>query len=329
MAALLDTIADVFEFRFADAIRRQNWAAPYHRKTTGPYLVAYGYCNAGLAKAEQLDFSGATELYRRAFQLAQDAGNTQSQHARLARALLAEVLYWQNRIAEAEELLDDTFDAAAIGGAPDFMIRHYCLSARFRVLRGDIAGAATQLDDGLRTAETFALPRLRAAVDLERVRGALPPRPGFVAVSRGTRPPTADGIEQVTAELEDEAAITLLLKSADPERIQRAADWAEERVSAFEGTGRELARLQAARLQVACLWAAGRRDEAIASLAPVAAECARHGLIRFLLDGGPHVIAALTALRNHIGETSGQSAHSDVPYMFIDTVLNASGERPT
>jgi serine/threonine-protein kinase PknK len=324
MAALLDTIADLLDFRFADAIRRQTWAAPYHSKTTGPYLVAYGYCNAGIAKAEQLDFSGATQLYRRAFQLAHDAGNTQSQHARLARALLAEVLYLQDRITEAEELLGESFDAAALGGAPDFMIRHYCLSARLRVLHGDHTGAASQLDDGLRTAETFTLPRLRAAVDLERVRLGLALRPGFVAVSRGTRPPATDGIEQITAELEDEAAITLLLSSADPERIPDACDWADDRLRALAGTGRELASLQAARLQVACMWAAGRREEAQAALVPVAAECARHGLIRFLLDGGPHVVTALTALRENSAEISGQSRHFDVPYAFIDVVLGAT-----
>jgi serine/threonine-protein kinase PknK len=325
MAALLDTIADVLEFRFVDAIRRQNWAARYHSKATGPYLVAYGYCIAGIAKAEQLDFSGATELYRRAFQLAQDAGNTQSQHARLTRALLAEVLYLQDRIAEAEEVLEETVDVAALGGAPDFMIRHYCLSARFHALRDDHAGATRQLDEGVRTADTFSLPRLRAAVDLERVRLGLPLRPGFVSVTRGMRPPPADGIEQMTAELEDEAAITLLLRSADPEQLRRACDWADERVSAFEGTGRELARLQAARLWVACLWAVGRTAEAEASLIPVVNDCARHGLIRLLLDGGPHVIAALAALRDRGGETSGQSTYSGVPRTFVDAVLHAAG----
>ncbi len=115
MAALLVTIADTYEFRFRDAYRRQTWAAPYHSRTTGPYTVAYGYCFAGMAKAEQLDLTGAAELYRRAFQLVRDAGNTQSQHARLTRALLAEMLYEQNRLAEADELLSETFDPAALG----------------------------------------------------------------------------------------------------------------------------------------------------------------------------------------------------------------------
>jgi serine/threonine-protein kinase PknK len=324
MAALLDTIADVLDFRFADAIRRQHWAAPYHSKSTGPYLVAYGYCTAGMAKAGQCDFIGAIQLYRRAFQIAQAAGNTQSQHARLACALLAEMLYLQDRIAEAEELLDDTFDAATLGGAPDFLIRHYCLSARFRVLRGDRAGAASQLDDGLTTAERFTLPRLRAAVDLERVRLSLPPRPGFVAVTRSEHLPPADGIAQITADLEDETAITLLIRGDDPQQIRSASEWADARMSALEGTGRKLAQLHAARLRVSCLWAAGRNDDAEAALLPVAVECERNGLIRFLLDGGSDVIAAATRLHARAAETPGRSRRQDVPRAFLEVALNAT-----
>lgn len=324
MAALLDTIAAVFEFRFRDAVRRQRWATPYHSKTTGPYSVAYGYCNAGMAKAEQLDFAGATQLYRRAFQLVNDAGNTQSQHARLTRALLAEGLYLQDRIVEAEELLGGTFDVAALGGAADFMIRHYCLRARILCVHGDRAAAVSQLDEGARTADAFSLPRLLAAVDLERVRLGFSLRPGFVAASRG-HPAPADGIARITAEIEDETAITLLLRGDDPEQIRLAGDWADERVRALEGTGRELARLHAERLLVSCLWAAGRTDDAEAALIPVAAECARHGLIRFLPDGGPHVVDALTALREHLAEVQGQFMHPDLSDTFVDTVLSATG----
>jgi serine/threonine-protein kinase PknK len=324
MAALLDTFADTYEFRFRDAARRQSWAAPYHRKTTGPYTVAYGYCFAGLAKAEQLDVTGATELYRRAFQLVLDAGNTQSQHARLTRALLAEGLYLQDRIAEAEDLLNETFDAAALGGATDFMIRHYCLRARILSLHGNQAGAASQLDEGVRTAAAFSLPRLRAATDLERVRLGLPSRPGFVPVTRGTHPPPADGIARITAELEDETAITLLLRGEDPEQLRFACDWANDRMRTLEGTGRELASLHAARLRASCLWAAGRTDDAEGALLPVAVECARHGWIRFLLDGGPFVVAALTSLREHAARAEGKSTRTDLPHAFVDAVLSAT-----
>ncbi|AHK35578.1 Serine/threonine-protein kinase pknK (plasmid) [Rhodococcus opacus PD630] len=325
MAALLATVADTYEFRFRNAYRRQTWAAPYHSKTTGPYTVAYGYCYAGLAKAEQLDFTGAIELYRRAFRLVRDAGNTQSQHARLSRALLAEMLYQQNHITEADELLSETFDPAALGGAPDFMIRHYCLRARILSARGDRVGAANELDEGIRTADRFSLPRVRAAVDNERVRLGLPPRPGFVAVTRTARPEPVDGIEQITAQLEDETAILLLLRTGDRTAIQLACDWADEWVQTLAETGRELARLHAMRLQVSCLWAAGFPDDAKAALLPIAVECARHELIRFLVDGGPNLVDATTALRTQLAAASGSDRYPDPPDALLDTVLAAVG----
>ena len=326
MAALLATVADTYEFRFRNAYRRQTWAAPYHSKTTGPYTVAYGYCFAGLAKAEQLDFSGAMELYRRAFQLVREAGNTQSQHARLTRALLAEMLYQQNRITEADELLSETFDPAALGGAADFMIRHYCLRARILSARGDRNGSANELDEGIGTADRFSLPRLRAAVDNERVRLGLPPRPGFVAVTRTAHPEPVDGIEQITAQLEDETAILLMVRTGDPTTIRLACDWAEEWVRTLVGSGRELARLHALRLQVSCLWAAGRPADAEAALLPIAVECARHELIRFLVDGGPDVVAAAASLRSSLAERSGTlGGYTDLPDTFLDTVLAAAG----
>ncbi|HJQ42128.1 MAG TPA: hypothetical protein VJ831_03505, partial [Jatrophihabitantaceae bacterium] len=316
MAALIATFVDTCEFRFEDAYRRQNWAAPYHRQNTGPYSVAYGYCFAGLAKFEQLDVGSAMELYRKAFQLVREAKNTQSQHARLTRALLAEIHYEQDRIDEADELLNETFDAAALGGAPDFMIRHYCLRARIMAVRGDREGAARQLDEGVRTAEAFSLPRLRAAVDNERVRIGLPVPPGFVAVTRETRRTPADGLDLATAQLEEEAAIRLLEAQGDPVAADRACEWANDWVRELDGTGRHRAGLQAIRLLVSCLWAAGRRDEAQATLLPAAAECARHELIRFLPDGGPNVVAALSELR--------ANNQPGLPRTFTDAVLAAA-----
>lgn len=317
MAAMNATIVDINEFRFDDANRRQLWAEPYHHRTSGPYSVAYGYCYAGLAKDEQLDITGAARWYQRAFQLANDAGNTQSQHARFTRALLAEGLYRQNRITEAEKLLEGAFDPEALGGSEDFMTRHYCLRARIRYLRGDHAAAATSLDEGLRAADALTLPRLRAAVDNERIHLGLHPQPGFTAVTHHQRRTSGDGIDQTTAQLEDETAIMLLARSNDPDQIRTACDWAEEWVHSLDGTGRELARLHATRLQVACLWAAGRTDEAHTALRAAAILCARHNLIRFLPDGGPLVIEAFTAL------TASADEGPDLPRSYVDAVRAA------
>jgi serine/threonine-protein kinase PknK len=65
--------------------------------------------------------------------------------------------------------------------------------------------------------------------------------------------------------------------------------------------------------------------EAEAALLPVAVECERNGLIRFLLDGGPDVVAAVTRLHVRAAETNGHSGHRDIPRAFLEIVLNATG----
>jgi serine/threonine-protein kinase PknK len=144
-------------------------------------------------------------------------------------------------------------------------------------------------------------------------------------VTHTARPEPVDGIEQITAQLEDEAAILVLVGNGDPSEIRLACDWADEWVRGLAGTGRELARLHAMRVQASCLWAGGHTADAEAALAPVAVECARHGLIRFMVDGGPDLVAATAALRTHLA-TDGQGAdrYPGLSAAFLDAALAAS-----
>lgn len=87
-------------------------------------------------------------------------------------------------------------------------------------------------------------------------------------------------------------------------------------------TGREFTRLHAARLTVSCLWAAGRTEDAETTPLPVAVECARHGLIRFLLDGGSDVVAVLAVLRERVAENQWQRVYPDLSRTFVDAVLS-------
>ncbi|MGW5302077.1 hypothetical protein ACWEQV_27980 [Rhodococcus aetherivorans] len=42
----------IYAFGFASARRWQEWALPYHQRTTGPFSVMYGDCFAGIAAME-------------------------------------------------------------------------------------------------------------------------------------------------------------------------------------------------------------------------------------------------------------------------------------
>jgi hypothetical protein len=281
--------ADLFRFDFDAARRRHEWALTYHARTGGPFSVMYGYCFAGLAASEQLDMAAAEDLFREGLRLAATAGGQHSHPARLAAALLGDLLYERGEISDAERLLDVTQELGAENGSVDFMIARYTTGARIKALRGDLAAAAHYLNEGAQVAESVSLPRLRAAVEHERVRLNLPTVAGLTAsprIDHATRRRPVDGIDEVIFQLEEATAIRLLLNEARPERLDLAITWARKWVDRLEGRGRHRALLQAKRLLVTCLAVAGHDTDALQLLCATAASCAEHRMVRFLLDEG-------------------------------------------
>jgi serine/threonine-protein kinase PknK len=73
----------------------------------------------------------------------------------------------------------------------------------------------------------------------------------------------------------------------------------------------------------ASLSAAGRLDEAKATLAGVAAQCAQLRMLRYLVDGGPRVVAILSALRDDQRSGEWHPEWPEVPADFLDQAVNA------
>jgi ATP/maltotriose-dependent transcriptional regulator MalT len=319
---------DLFRFDF-DAIRRRHeWALTYHARSGGPLSAMYGYCFAGLAASEQLDMVAAEDLFREGLRLAAAAGGQHSYPARLATALLGDLLYERGEITEAERLLDVSQELGAENGSVDFMIARYTTGARIKALRGDLAAAAQHLDEGAQVAESVSLPRLRAAVEQERVRLHLPIAAALTASPRfdyAARRRPVDGIDEVTLQLEEATAIRLLLTETRPEQLDLAVTWAREWVDRLEGRGRHRAVLQAKRLLVTCLAVAGHDTEALQLLSAVAASCADHRMVRFLLDEGTPVRTLIATLRRESIAKRWQPQWAPVPPSFLDE-LSQAGE---
>ena len=85
---------------------------------------------------------------------------------------------------------------------------------------------------------------------------------------------------------------------------------------------RPRALLQANRLLVAALSAAGRTDDAKQTLAHIAAQCAERGMIRYLLDGGPRVVALLAELRDDLHSDRWRPTWPAIPPAFLDTMVS-------
>ncbi|MEU5843459.1 protein kinase [Rhodococcus sp. NPDC047139] len=324
-AADFASFADIFRFDFESAVRRQEWAAPYHRETRGPFAAIYGLCLCGIAANERLDVEGAEEYFRTALRRARRNGGVHTHSGRLAAAMLGELLYEQGRITEAETLLDESNLMGIDGGATDFMIARYATATRLKMIHGDREAATELLDEGLCAAAINDLPRLRARLENERVRLGLD---GVAASARsmpGSDHPHPDGTVEITTQLEDATAIRLLCESDEPGAADRAVEWAQLWVRRTSDL-RPRAHLQATRLLVCCLHAAGRTEEAERTLAGVAAECASRGMVRYVVDGGPRATRTLGALHRRMQEDRWPDDWAQVDAQFLERAARLAEE---
>ncbi|MFD4470111.1 protein kinase [Rhodococcus sp. NPDC058505] len=325
-AANTQLFAALYRFDFPDAVRWQEWATPYHEAMSGSFATMYSYCMVGIAESEQLELESAEVWFRRALRVASEQSGARSHSARLAAALLGNLLYERNQLAEAEELLDEGFQLGGEGGIVDFMISRYVIGARIKVRRGDPRAAATRLAEGARAADALDLPRLRARIDNERIRLGFP----ITTRTRAPRYPTlpavdavTDGSAEITAQLEDATTARLLARTGTAANTARACDIAQAWVDRLAGGGRARARLQAQRLLTGCLFAAGRADESVRVLAEVAATCAPHSMVRYLIDGGTAAVTGLTALQAAAQAEAWDPTWPRVPIEFLADCLAA------
>ena len=319
VAANAATVVEIYRFDFDAARKWQEWVAPYHERISGPFATVYGHCLAGIAAKETLDITEAERHFREALRVAKQCGGTHSHAARLASGLLGELLYECGDVDEAERLIEESCQLGSEGGIADFMIARYVIGARIKAMRGEPEAAILVLNDGARAAATLGLPRLLAHVENERMRLALPLAGSATRVGQDEAP-LGDGLREITAQLRDETEIRRMLAAQPGLACRRAQTW----VQRLQHQGRPRALMQANRLLVACLSAAGRTDEAKQTLASLAAQCVELGLVRYLLDGGPEVIELLAALRDSLHSGRWDQTWPPVPLAFLDRILNAA-----
>ena len=316
-AANAASYLEIQRFDF-DAVRRwQDWAYPYQQREAGPLNMIYGHCFAGIAANEELDVAEAERRFREALRVAKRSGSTHSRTAGLAGGLLAELLYERGEVDEAERLLDKSYQLGPQGGPVEFLIARPVIGARIKALRGDREAAAARLDEGARVAATMGLPRLLAYVENERMRLDLPVADWRRRVRDKEALPDG-GQGEITAQLRDETEIRGLLADQPDLACERAQAWAQR----LEHQGRPRALLQAKRLLVAALSAAGRTNDAKQTLAAIAAQCAELGMVRYLLDGGPRVITLLAELRDDQLSSQWRPTSPPIPPAFIDRMVS-------
>ncbi len=318
-AADMDAFDAIYRFDFAAVHRRQQWAADYHRHTRGPFSVMYGYSFDGIAANEELDIAAAEEYFRNAVRIARQSRGGRLHAARIASALLGDLLFDMGDIDAAERLLDEGYELGQEGGIVDSMLATFGTGARIKALRGDLDGARQRLSDGLRLATALSLPRLAARIVNESIRTGIPVPAERDSDEGSARPGSGEagnGIELVTAELEQDSVIRELLARQSITATAEAGMLARARVDRIAGQGRPRALLQANLLLVACLAAAGETEQAERILLPCARMCAERSLIGLLRYGDPGVLAILERVARDT------ERGSTLPEAFLDAVLS-------
>ena len=292
VAANVATFAAAYRYNLDEVNRIQAWAAPYAERNRDTFNMVHGLCYTGLAHRLMLDIPTAEACFRKALKIAKRSGGSHSYTARLASSALGELLYERGDLDEADRLLEEGYKLGPEGGSVDFKIARYVIAARIKALQGDRHAAGQRLDEAIRVARALSLNRLRAMAEHERTRLGLPPHPDsdtWPPTSYESRRQPVDAIDEITVQFEEASAIRMLMAADDPEKKELACRWAQEWVDRTTAPNRPLALLRARRLLGASLSAAGRIDEAKATIATVAAQCAQLGMLRYLVDGGPYV----------------------------------------
>jgi serine/threonine-protein kinase PknK len=326
-AANVATFAAAFRYDLDEVNRIQEWAAPFYERSGDAFTIVNGLCFTGMAHHLMLDNTAAEAFFRKALRIAKRSGGIHSYTARLASSLLGELVYERGDLDEAARLLDESYKLGPEGGSVDFKISRYVINARIKALQGDRLAAAQRLDEATRVARSLSLNRLRALAEHERIRLGLPPHPEFgpmPVTSYDARRQPVDAMDEIAVQFEEASAIRTLIAGADPAQRELACRWAREWVDRLAPLNRPQAMLRARRLLGACLAADGRTADAKAMVATVAAQCAQLRMLRYLVDGGPHVVATLASLRSDQQAGQWNPAWPEVPGEFLDQALNAA-----
>lgn len=247
----------------------------------GPFTSVLAHSWAGIAAKYELDIPTARREFREAFEIGTRAGS-RSHAARLAGALLGELLYEAGELDDAARMLEMSYGLGPDGGGVDYLAARYVASAKVKAAQGDLSAAAERLDAGMKTAENLQRPRLAAAINNERIR--LGVAPSVAARLRSVRAiPRDDGIATIIAELDEESAVRLLLASGSADEQEQAWRRATQLLAGMDARRRPLAALRAELLLAESCSRTGRSAD---PTIPAVARCREIGLPRLLVDAG-------------------------------------------
>lgn len=311
VAANILTYAHIHTYQFDKVAPLQAWARSFQDSAQGLFSGMYGRCFSGIAATCVGDLATGRKCFQDALVLARNTAGKQSHAARLAGALLGQVLYESNELEEAEQLLEESRILGFEGGVVDFYNATYVSIARLMALKGEHAKALEILGEGAQTARHLKLPRFAMTVAAEEIRLHL--LLGDIAAAQriladvAARCPVCEPGVGIDAQIWDSIQIAKARILIEQDQAQQAAEILERQASHARASGRLHHELRASVLLALACDLAGRETEAENLLLRVVNDCVPKGFVRSFLDEGPRVIALLERVRERARRGAGSS----------------------
>lgn len=326
VSANICSFVDVQSFAYDTALARQQWAAAFHEKASGPFAGVYGRCFAGLAAFAQLNLRAAEQYYSEARDLAQSMAGEHSHAARLAGALVGRLCYERGEIDTAETLLEECHELGAESGVPDFMIATYITLARIKVLRGDMDDAFALLNEGTLAAQQFSLPRLSAALDCLRLGLHLAvgdfDRAQQVLARQDPRIPTeANAIAMAVRHYRINMRAQILAAQGDH---LAATDLLVKVPQECRAVGARYGEIGSTIVLSKSLALTGDTRAATETLVPALVAGANAGLVRAFVDGGPELLNLIVELREATRTGRVAAGLPEVPADYLSLLLTTA-----
>lgn len=343
VAANVSTFKKIHDGEYPLALEQQRWAAKFHGLTSGPFSGVYGQCFAGLAAYALLDLDSVDQHFTAAVELGRRKAGRYSHAARLAGAMMGQLLYERGELDKAEKLLEETRELGSEGGVVDFMLSTYATLARIKALRGDAPRAREILDEGDVVADSLRLHRLKLVMNLERVQLGISPRtiPDHALLDAAAAPeaahpsgPRLEGLAETRYQIQLATQLRAAMAAAghegtdSPIRLDtvlgaRHLLW---RAAAYLGPRAEL---NARILLAVALQQSGNREEAESTLLPALETCSRLGLVRPLLDGGAGCLELVRAISARLRrEPAPEGVSPELP-RFLSILIRLDSQART
>jgi ATP/maltotriose-dependent transcriptional regulator MalT len=322
--ALVYSTINTFEFEFGrskyvEAKRACERAGNY-------YAIAWDFASLGMIALRQGHLQEATETYREGLNYIEEkCGESRSFMSSLLSIFMAEALYEENRISEADEFLSEARPFMNNHGTVEIAYAGYGTQARLQALAGKIDTAFETLREGERLGYRSKLLRLSATMIAEQIMlnlrmgntsaaKALADRKGFLS----SDPRELNNYGEQSHDIKHLVKVRLFMADMP----QRSVSMINDLITRAKKLDRKRHLIELYILKSKALWMLGKKLEAQRQLDVALRLSASEGFIRAFVDEGIEVYQILNEILSQ-RQTAETLESLGLSFEYIERLKNA------